>query len=141
MLKRGKFTTFSSEETEQLGREVAKVLLGREVLAFFGDLGSGKTTFLKGLISQLAGCSPGEITSPTFTYLQIYEGKCPIYHFDLYRILSVEQFEGVGFSEYLKGDGICCIEWAEKIESKLPENTLHLVFEYQGPHSRVIEIT
>jgi tRNA threonylcarbamoyladenosine biosynthesis protein TsaE len=140
MLRRGKYTTSSPEETEQLGREFAKSLLGHETVAFFGDLGSGKTTFLKGVISELSGCLPDEITSPTFTYLHIYEGRFPIYHFDLWRITAPEQFSTAGFADYLKGDGVCCIEWAEKIVQQLPENTLHLVFEYQDLHHRVIDI-
>lgn len=138
MLKK-RVKTNSSEETLKAGTEFARSLYGNEVIAFFGDLGSGKTTFLKGLISASTGCSPHEISSPTFTYLQIYEGKFPIYHFDLYRLSSPEQFVGAGFSEYLKGEGVCCIEWAEKIN--LPENAIRITIDYEGPHTRVITIS
>jgi tRNA threonylcarbamoyladenosine biosynthesis protein TsaE len=73
---------------------------------FFGDLGAGKTTFLKGMISALTGCSSAEITSPTFNYLHVYEGKIPVYHFDLYRLTNAQQFKGAGFSEYFQVEGI-----------------------------------
>jgi tRNA threonylcarbamoyladenosine biosynthesis protein TsaE len=141
MLKKGKYLVSSAEEMVQLGRDFATDLEGHEILAFFGDLGSGKTTFLKGMISRLASCLPDEITSPTFTYLHIYEGRRPIYHFDLFRLTASEQFLGAGFGDYLRGDGICLIEWAEKMEDHLPHEALHLVFEYQGPTSRTVTIS
>jgi tRNA threonylcarbamoyladenosine biosynthesis protein TsaE len=132
--------THSSEETEAAGTHFAASLHGNETIAFFGDLGAGKTTFLKGLISTLTGCSPSEITSPTFNYLNIYEGKIPVYHFDLYRLKTTEQFEGAGFSEYLSAEGICCLEWAEKIETKLPAGTIRITLEHQGLDNRLITI-
>ncbi len=142
MLKKmkGKFVSVSSKATEELGAQLATSLQGHETLAFFGDLGSGKTTFLKGVISTLTNCSSHEITSPTFTYMQLYEGKYPIYHFDLYRLSNAEQFESAGFSEYL-GKGVCCIEWAEKIAEKLPENTIQVVIDYLEQGSREIHIS
>jgi tRNA threonylcarbamoyladenosine biosynthesis protein TsaE len=138
-LRRRSFKTFSSTETEKAGAELAHLLHGNEVVAFFGDLGSGKTTFLKGLISALTHCSPDDVTSPTFTYLHVYEGKFPIYHFDLYRLSSPEEFKNAGFSDYLQEMGICCIEWAEKIV--LPEHAIRVVIEYEGQESRVITIS
>lgn len=132
--------THSRDETEAAGAQFAASLQGHENLAFFGDLGAGKTTFLKGLISHLTGCSPDEITSPTFNYLNIYEGKFPVYHFDLYRLTAAEQFEGAGFSEYLKADGVCCLEWAEKIENKLPPGTIRITLQHQGKDCRLITI-
>jgi tRNA threonylcarbamoyladenosine biosynthesis protein TsaE len=134
------FKTCSSEETQAAGADFAASLRGNETVAFFGDLGAGKTTFLKGLISQLTGCNPSEITSPTFNYLNIYEGKIPVYHFDLYRLTVAEQFEGAGFSEYLNAEGICCLEWAEKIETKLPAGTIRITLEHQGLDNRLIKI-
>jgi tRNA threonylcarbamoyladenosine biosynthesis protein TsaE len=133
---KGKITTHSAEETFQAGVHFAQSLQGNEVVAFFGDLGSGKTTFLKGMISTLAKCKPDEITSPTFTYLHIYEG--PVFHFDLYRLSSSQQFGE--FSAYLQGEGICCIEWAEKIEELLPPQTIRISIQYSGENSRVINI-
>ena len=135
-----KLITSSSEETQAAGAEFAETLQGTETIAFFGDLGSGKTTFLKGMISALTGCSPDEITSPTFTYMQIYEGKFPVYHFDLYRLSNGEQFEEAGFSEFLDLGGVCCLEWAEKIETKLPAGTIRITLEHQGLDNRLIKI-
>lgn len=132
--------THSSEETEAAGAHFAASLQGNETIAFFGDLGAGKTTFLKGLISALTGSSPAEITSPTFNYLHVYEGKIPVYHFDLYRLTTAEQFEGAGFSEYFQADGICCLEWAEKIEMQLPSGTIRIKMEHQGLDNRLITI-
>lgn len=132
--------TSSSEETQAAGAHFAASLCGNETIALFGDLGAGKTTFLKGLISALTGCSHSEITSPTFNYLNIYEGKIPVYHFDLYRIKDAEQFEGAGFSEYLKAEGVCCLEWAEKIESTLSAGTIRITMEHQGQDNRLIKI-
>ena len=132
--------THSSEETEAAGVNFAASLRGNETIAFFGGLGAGKTTFLKGMISALTGCSPNEITSPTFSYLHIYEGKIPVYHFDLYRPTRAEQFEGAGFHEYLQADGVCCLEWAEKIETKLPPGTIRITIEQQGQDGRLIQI-
>jgi len=132
--------THSSEETEAAGANFAASLRGNEIIAFFGDLGAGKTTFLKGMISALTGCSPAEITSPTFNYLHIYEGKIPVYHFDLYRLTTAEQFEGAGFTEYLQAGAVCCLEWAEKIEAKLPPGTIRITMEHQGLDNRLIKI-
>ena len=132
--------THSSEETEAAGARLASSLQGNEVLAFFGDLGAGKTTFIKGLITALTGCHPDEVTSPTFNYLHIYEGKKTVYHFDLYRLKGAEQFQGAGFSEYLQTGGICCLEWAEKIETRLPADTIRITLQHQGLDSRLIKI-
>jgi tRNA threonylcarbamoyladenosine biosynthesis protein TsaE len=137
---KGEICTHSSEETQAAGARLGKSLQGNEIIAFFGDLGAGKTTFIKGLISALTGCSPDEITSPTFNYLHVYEGKVPVYHFDLYRLAAAEQFEGAGFSEYFQMGGICCLEWAEKIENKLPLRAIRITIQHQGPNNRLIEI-
>jgi tRNA threonylcarbamoyladenosine biosynthesis protein TsaE len=137
MLPKGKVVTHSSEETFETGVRFAQSLNGNELVAFFGDLGSGKTTFVKGMIHALTGCSPDEITSPTFTYLQVYDR---VFHFDLYRLPSGDHFQE--FSEYLEQDGICLIEWAEKIE--LPKRAIRVSLEYPGEYqdenSRLITI-
>lgn len=132
--------THSSEETQAAGADFAASLRGNDIVAFFGDLAAGKTTFLKGMISALTGCHPAEITSPTFNYLHIYEGKIPVYHFDLYRLTTAEQFTSAGFSEYLQAGGVCCLEWAEKIETKLPAQAIRITLEHQGPNNRLIKI-
>ena len=131
----------SPEETHQLGILFGQSLKPGSVLALFGELGSGKTTFLKGVIHGINETPPHEITSPTFTYLHVYEGKIPVYHFDLYRLKNAAQFHEIGFDEFFNQGGICCIEWAERIEEALPENTLRVYLESIDENSRKLEIS
>lgn len=105
-----------------------------------GDLGAGKTTFIKGLAAAVAGCSPEDVNSPTYVYLNIYEGPQTVYHFDLYRLRDVDEFLGMGFDEYLFAGGVCCLEWSERIESLLPANCIRVVMKNTGNHSREITI-
>src|SRR5262245_47888072 len=114
------YTTHSAHETMLLGKKLGKELPDNSIVCFFGDLGAGKTTFIKGLASGAANFSVEEITSPTFVYLNIYEGKRSVFHFDLYRLKNVHDFIGLGFDEYFQAGGICCIEWSERISACLP---------------------
>ncbi len=126
---------YSPGEMFQFGVEMAHALAKPPcILALKGDLGAGKTTFLKGFISALTEIEPDQIQSPTFTYLQVYNDF--LYHFDLYRIKHYEQFESAGFADYLQAGGICCIEWAERIEDRLPNGAYVLEIAYLGPESR-----
>jgi tRNA threonylcarbamoyladenosine biosynthesis protein TsaE len=115
--------TASPEETFQIGAQFGQTLDVPCIIALCGDLGAGKTTFIRGLASSL-GADEREVCSPTFTYLNIYQGSTAIYHFDLYRIPTQHEFEAAGFDEYLHADGVSCIEWSEKISSLLRDNTL-----------------
>ena len=132
--------THSSEETEAAGAHFAATLRGNETVAFFGDLGAGKTTFLKGMISALTGCSPSEITSPTFNYLNIYEGKIPVYHFDLYRI-GVNDLLDIGYEEFFYGKGIAVIEWSERLGELMPEDHWHVKLAHKGENQRRITLS
>lgn len=114
----------SESETRLFGRTIAKQLGKNSIVALHGDLGSGKTTFVKGVVEELTQISDREIQSPTFTYLNIYNGPFPIYHFDLYRLKDAEAFLRLGFTDYLHDGGICLIEWAERIESLLANSRL-----------------
>jgi tRNA threonylcarbamoyladenosine biosynthesis protein TsaE len=128
----------SPEEMFAWGAEMARLLARPNlILALRGDLGAGKTTFLKGFISTLTGTPPHLIQSPTFTYLQVYEGDIPLYHFDLYRITHATQFTSAGFGDYLKAGGISCLEWADRIEEILPKETVFLDIAYVGPQERL----
>jgi tRNA threonylcarbamoyladenosine biosynthesis protein TsaE len=129
--------TSSSEATFEAGLAFGKTLHPNAVVAFFGDLGAGKTTFIKGVVSAF---STETVTSPTFTYLHIYSGGLPIYHFDLYRIKGASDFKDLGFAEYFTADGICLIEWSEKIDSILPKQTLRIRLEHRGGDCRAISI-
>jgi len=119
----------SAEQTRQIGIEVGKKLKAGSVLALFGELGAGKTTFVEGVVEGVTGRRLA-IDSPTFTYLNIYDNR--VFHFDLYRLQKAEQFLEMGFEEFLFTTGIACIEWSEKIEELLPLDTLRVRLEHQG---------
>lgn len=124
----------------QFAKNFGQQLPLNSIICFYGDLGAGKTTFIKGLANAVAECSPQEVNSPTFVYLNIYEGKKTIYHFDLYRMDSESEFLSMGFEELLNGNGICCIEWAEKIESLIPSHAIHIEIQHAPNNSRKIAI-
>ena len=106
------YTTASTEETEALGQALAKTLASGTLLALHGDLGAGKTAFVRGLAAGLG--YHGRVTSPTFTIVNEYEGKMPLFHFDLYRLGSEDELYDIGFDEYLSRNGICAVEWSER---------------------------
>lgn len=110
----------SPKETENIAKAFAKTLKGGDVLCLNGDLGVGKTAFVQGLVVELGVIEP--ISSPTFTIVNCYDGKLPIYHFDVYRIEDSDEMYEIGFEEYVFGDGITIIEWAENIKDILPKN-------------------
>jgi len=134
--KYNRVVTLSPEETLKMGRVIAKKLSLPTVVCLFGDLGTGKTTLIKGFASEFVGISPHEVNSPTFTYLNIYEGDKTLYHFDLYRLAGADDFSSLGFEEYF--GGMCCIEWAEKIEKILPESRATIKMECLGKNKREI---
>lgn len=125
----------SSEETKQLGQGIAPFLRPGVVLALSGPLGAGKTTFVQGIASALGIQEP--VSSPTFVYLNLYQGTYPLYHFDLYRLKKSSDFLALGFEEYLEADGIAVIEWPERIGSLLPPSSLIFLFEQNEKERRV----
>jgi tRNA threonylcarbamoyladenosine biosynthesis protein TsaE len=127
--------------TLKLGLNFGKSLSSPLMIAVYGNLGAGKTTFLKGVIQGLTGLSPEEITSPTFVYLNTYQAPhFKIFHFDLYRIKNSDEFIEKGFEEYLTSEGICCVEWSERIEPLLPENAIKINFHHLDENKREIKI-
>ena len=112
---------------------------GGGVIALFGELGSGKTTFVKGVALSL-GIAEHKVSSPTFAYMHVYEGCIPLYHFDLYRLRGPEDFFALGFDEYLSCGGICCIEWAERLGLMLPEGAQRLQLEHKEGGREVTHI-
>ena len=128
----------SVRDTELLGERIASVLKGREVIALFGDLGAGKTAFTRGLCRGL-GIDDG-VSSPTFAIVNAYKGRFPVYHFDMYRITSVDDLFAVGFYDYLD-TGVLVIEWSENIESELDENTIRVrILKTDDEDERIFEM-
>ena len=112
--------TRSPEETFEAGRKLGEKAVPGQVFTLMGDLGVGKTVFTQGLARGLGIQEP--VSSPTFTIVQVYEeGRLPFYHFDVYRIGDVEEMDEVGYDDYIMGDGVSLIEWADLIEEILPE--------------------
>ena len=121
-----RYVTYSEEETRNLGVELAKRLSPGAVVALSGDLGCGKTAFTKGVTSYFGDVE--DVTSPTFTLVNEYDGSVVIYHFDVYRLENPSLEECDWMDDYLFGDGICLIEWADNIKNVLPENTIWVRF-------------
>jgi tRNA threonylcarbamoyladenosine biosynthesis protein TsaE len=120
----------TTEKTKEFGERCARFLSPNSIVALFGDLGAGKTTFVQGVALQLGIKAP--IQSPTYTYLNCYEeGKIPLYHFDLYKLKNASDFLALGFEEYFDKGGITLIEWAERISPILPSTALSVVFSYK----------
>lgn len=133
-------TSRSDLQTKALGAKLGSVLTANSILCFFGDLGAGKTTFIKGLVAALTDVPMEQVNSPTYTYLNIYEGKIPVYHFDLYRLRGEDDFLQMGFDEYFTAGGICCIEWPIRILSILPEEALHFYLTTLSEGKRKIDL-
>lgn len=113
--------TNNEKETYRFGYGLGETAKAGQVFTLIGDLGTGKTVFTKGLAAGLGVKEP--VSSPTFTIVQIYEeGRLPFYHFDVYRIGDVEEMEEIGYEDYIYGDGVSLIEWANLIEEILPEH-------------------
>lgn len=112
------YESFSYEDTQKIASEIADTLKGDEFIAMYGDLGAGKTAFVQGLARALG--ITDHITSPTFTIVNEYEGRVPLYHFDVYRISDPDEMYEIGYEEYVDTDGICIVEWAELIEDLFP---------------------
>ena len=113
--------SFSAEDTFRQGKEIGQKVKPGQVICLYGDLGVGKPVFTKGLAEGLDIHEP--IQSPTFTIVREYEeGRIPLYHFDVYRIGDIEEMDEIGYEDYVYGDGVCLIEWANLIDEILPEH-------------------
>ena len=133
-----KHITASETETLALAHDFGKTLCAGSVVALTGDLGTGKTVFARG-IAQALGFN-GKIPSPTFTLINEYRSSIPLYHMDLYRLNSIREIEDIGVEDYMYGDGICLIEWAEKLENLMPEDAVVVSFRQIDENSREISI-
>ncbi len=132
------FISKSPEETEKIAYELGSTLKGKEVIAFLGDLGAGKTCFTKGLARGIG--YDGYVTSPTFAIVNEYSGgKHTLYHFDMYRIENWDDLYSTGFFDYLD-NGIIAAEWSENIAAALPENAIFVNIEKIDENTRKITI-
>ena len=132
-----KITTHSMEETLEIAQNIESEKFPGMVICLYGELGSGKTMFVKGFATGLG--IEGTITSPTFNIVKEYlDGEAPLYHMDVYRLS--ESSEGGGIEDYFDKDGICIIEWADLIEDKLPENRLDIFFKVIDEETRVLKL-
>ncbi|MCQ2579569.1 MAG: tRNA (adenosine(37)-N6)-threonylcarbamoyltransferase complex ATPase subunit type 1 TsaE [Treponemataceae bacterium] len=130
--------TKSAEETIQLGKKIGACLKTGDVLAMRGTLAAGKTTITKGIASALG--IEEVITSPTFTIVSEYEGRLHLYHIDVYRLDSCEDFVNLGSDEMLYGNGVSIIEWSEKIQDEIPKKAITISIEINNDGSRTINI-
>ncbi len=128
----------NSEATRALGERLARMLHAGDVVALYGELGAGKTCFVQGLARGIGARS--EATSPTFIFVNEYQGRLPIYHVDLYRTEGLQEILDLGVEEYLYGDGITVVEWAEKIEHLLPAGTIRVTIRGLGDEPREIRL-
>jgi len=132
--------TKSASETVQIGKKIGSRLLSGDVVALVGELGAGKTQFIKGLAAGAGVGKPTYISSPSFTLINEYAGRIPFYHIDLFRLRTEKEAEELGLEEYFQGRGITAIEWADKIPSLLPKEILWIHIHYTGKNSRSLEI-
>ena len=138
MAPRAEITSARPEETEDAGERLGRALGPGAVVALAGELGAGKTCFIQGLVRGLG--VPGRATSPTFVLINQYLGRVPVYHVDAYRTESLTELMDLGLLELLGGEGVTVIEWADKLESLLPPEAIHVHIDGVGDEPRAITI-
>jgi len=134
------YLSTSPRETRSLGEALGRHVCAGELIALVGELGSGKTLLVGGLARGLGVDPAAHVSSPTFTIVHRYLGRLPLYHIDLYRIDTPEALLTLGLEEYLEGDGVCAVEWAEHGWRFLPEERLMVRLRQTGPEARAIEL-
>jgi tRNA threonylcarbamoyladenosine biosynthesis protein TsaE len=131
------FISDSPEQTVEAGAECARRVQAGDIIALTGNLGAGKTQFVKGFVAGLG--SHAEVTSPTFTLIHEYaDGRLPVYHFDFYRLEKPEEATRFGLDDYLYGDGVCIIEWADRFRELLPPSAQWITLDVQSETGRAI---
>ena len=133
------YLTRSAAETETLGERLGRTLTGGEVLAYEGELGMGKTAFTRGLARGLG--FTGRVTSPTFTIVNEYEGRLPLFHFDMYRLGSADELFDIGWEDYLARGGVCAVEWTENVAEAIEDDAIRVsIRRGEDDNSRVLDI-
>ena len=132
------YVTHGPEETEALGQRLAEHLQAGDVIAYYGDLGAGKTAFTRGLAQGLGIKEP--VTSPTYTIVNEYlQGRLPLFHFDMYRLGSADELFDIGWEDYLERGGVCAVEWSENVEEAL-SGAIRVQISHLGESDRQIII-
>ena len=139
-MKNIQIISHSEKETRNLGARIAKKLRPGSIVCLTGNLGSGKTTFVKGMATGLK-IAPQKVNSPTFVLMNIYEGVMDLYHYDFYRLEKQEHVEGLGYEEYFEGDGVCAVEWAGKFPGLFDEDAVWVTIVTESESERTIRIS
>jgi tRNA threonylcarbamoyladenosine biosynthesis protein TsaE len=126
-------------ETERLGRALADVMAPNVVVGLVGPLGAGKTRLTRA-IAEALGVDPSAIASPTFVLIHEYDGRIPVYHFDVYRLTSPAAFEDLGAADYWQAGGVCLVEWADRVRDLLPADAWWIAIEPMGVSTRRVRI-
>jgi len=133
--------TSTVEETVGLGERLGGLLAAGDVVALVGPLGAGKTWFVKGVASGIGVSDVRQVRSPTFILVSEYEGRLRLYHVDAYRLTSSEELEALGSRDFVFGDGVTVVEWADRVREGLPTDRLTVTFEHVDPTSRRLTFT
>lgn len=131
-------TTSSVEETEAAGEALGRYLAPGAVVAMYGGLGAGKTAFVRGMARGLG--SSARVTSPTFTIVNEYEGRLPLFHFDMYRLSSSDELFDIGWDDYLGRGGVCVVEWSEKVEDAFDGSEIRVEISRISENVRMVTI-
>lgn len=134
-------TTHSPAQTELLGECLGRILEPGDIVTLSGELGAGKTRFAGGVAAGLGVDHTIPVTSPTFTILNEYQGRTPLYHFDCYRFRPGEELRDLGFEEQFSGEGICLVEWPERLAGGIADEYLEIVFSLEDEERRTITVT
>lgn len=132
-----KIISSSLKNTQKIAFDLSKTLKPNDIILFYGDIGSGKTTFIRFIAEYF---NIFDVSSPTFNILNIYESKINIYHFDLYRLNDEEELYEIGYEDYFFGNGITVVEWSEKLDHLLPETAIKIILKYIDKSTREIII-
>jgi tRNA threonylcarbamoyladenosine biosynthesis protein TsaE len=134
-------TTKSPDETRELGRKLGELCKPGDWIGLTGELGAGKTCLVTGLARGLGVPEGHQVTSPTFIIHQIYPGRLPLHHMDLYRIHEPAELLELGYQEFLEGEGVCAVEWCEQVPGAIPDSGVVVKLIIEDETNRVIEIT
>jgi tRNA threonylcarbamoyladenosine biosynthesis protein TsaE len=135
-----KFAARDEDDTEKLGRSLGQALAPGAVVALIGPLGAGKTRLVQSIAAEL-GADRRTVNSPTFVLIQEYDAPLPIFHCDTYRLRSVDEFLDLGVDEMFQSEGVCLIEWADRVTPVLPADRLQIEIEVTGATARTFRIT